>query len=50
MSKLKKPRCIIMFVIAGELVDNFIETLLLHCKKGDVIIGSGNSHFPDTDC
>jgi 6-phosphogluconate dehydrogenase len=30
------------------VVDRFIETLLPHLEKGDLIIDGGNSHFPDT--
>jgi 6-phosphogluconate dehydrogenase len=37
-----------MLVMAGKPVDDFIETLLPHCEKGDIIIDGGNSHFPDT--
>lgn len=48
MSKLKKPRRMMMLVMAGKPVDDFIETLLPHCEKGDIIIDGGNSHFPDT--
>jgi len=47
-SKLKKPRRIMMLVMAGKPVDDFIETLLPHVEKGDIIIDGGNSHFPDT--
>src|SRR4030042_1202410 len=31
-----------------EKVDNFIEILVLHLDKGDIIIDGGNSHFPDS--
>jgi 6-phosphogluconate dehydrogenase len=37
-----------LLVMAGKPVDDFIETLLPHCEKGDIIIDGGNSHFPDT--
>jgi len=47
-ASVKKPRKIMMMVRAGEPVDDFIELLLLHLEKGDVIIDGGNSHFPDT--
>jgi len=49
VSKLKKPRRIMMLVMAGKPVDDFIETLLPHVEKGDIIIDGGNSHFPDTN-
>lgn len=48
VSKLKKPRRIMMLVMAGKPVDDFIETILPHVEKGDIIIDGGNSHFPDT--
>ncbi|KFY46109.1 hypothetical protein V495_02644 [Pseudogymnoascus sp. VKM F-4514 (FW-929)] len=47
-SKLKSPRRIMLLVMAGKPVDDFIETLLPHLSKGDIIIDGGNSHFPDT--
>jgi len=34
--------------MAGKPVDDFIETILPHIEKGDIIIDGGNSHFPDT--
>jgi len=49
VSKLKKPRRIMLLVMAGKPVDDFIETLLPHVEKGDIIIDGGNSHFPDTN-
>jgi len=48
MSKLDTPRRIMLLVMAGKPVDDFIEILLPHCKEGDIIIDGGNSHFPDT--
>jgi len=38
-----------LLVMAGKPVDDFIETLLPHVEKGDIIIDGGNSHFPDTN-
>jgi len=35
-------------VKAGKPVDDFIERLIPHLDKGDIIINGGNSHFPDT--
>ncbi|TVY51792.1 6-phosphogluconate dehydrogenase,decarboxylating 2 [Lachnellula cervina] len=49
VSKLKTPRRMMLLVMAGKPVDDFIETLLPHCEKGDIIIDGGNSHFPDTN-
>ncbi len=48
IGSLKKPRKIILLVKAGQAVDDFIEHLLPHLEKGDIIIDGGNSHFPDT--
>jgi len=45
---LKKPRRVFLLVKAGQAVDDFIEQLLPHLEKGDIIIDGGNSHFPDT--
>jgi len=48
VSSLKTPRKIMLMVKAGKPVDEFIELLLPHLQKGDIIIDGGNSHFPDT--
>lgn len=45
---LERPRKVILLVKAGQPVDDFIEKLLPHLEKGDIIIDGGNSHFPDT--
>jgi len=47
-ASLKRPRRIMLMVKAGQPVDDFIELLLPHLEKGDIIIDGGNSHFPDT--
>jgi 6-phosphogluconate dehydrogenase len=50
VSKLKKPRRMMMLVQAGKAVDDFIELLLKSgVEKGDIIIDGGNSHYPDTN-
>uniref|UniRef100_A0A1D1YYC9 6-phosphogluconate dehydrogenase, decarboxylating n=1 Tax=Anthurium amnicola TaxID=1678845 RepID=A0A1D1YYC9_9ARAE len=46
--KLKTPRKIMLLVKAGSAVDDFIEQIIPHLEKGDIIIDGGNSHFPDT--
>jgi len=46
---LKRPRKIMLMVKAGEVVDQFIELILPHLEKGDIIIDGGNSHFPDSN-
>ncbi|RMJ26772.1 hypothetical protein PHISP_02372 [Aspergillus sp. HF37] len=48
-AKLKKPRRIMLLVMAGKPVDDFIDALLPHLEKGDIIIDGGNSHFPDSN-
>lgn len=45
---LDKPRKIMLMVKAGKPVDDFIEKLIPHLDKGDIVIDGGNSHFPDT--
>ncbi len=45
---LKRPRRIMLMVKAGEPVDGFIEMLLPHLEKGDIIIDGGNSKYNDT--
>ena len=45
---LKSPRKIMLMVKAGKPVDDFIELLIPHLAKGDIIIDGGNSHFLDT--
>ncbi|MEQ2007455.1 MAG: decarboxylating NADP(+)-dependent phosphogluconate dehydrogenase [Limisphaerales bacterium] len=49
MSKLKRPRRVMLMVKAGKPVDEFIETLLPHLEAGDIVIDGGNSLFGDTD-
>jgi len=48
IDKLDTPRKIILMVKAGEPVDTFIELLVPHLSKGDLIIDGGNSNFNDT--
>jgi 6-phosphogluconate dehydrogenase len=47
-ASLERPRKVMMLVKAGKPVDDFIEMVLPHLEKGDIIIDGGNSHFPDT--
>lgn len=49
VSKLKKPRRIMLLVMAGTPVDEFINSLLPFVDQGDIIIDGGNSHYPDTN-
>ena len=48
IANLKSPRKVMLMVKAGKPVDDFIEVLIPHLEKGDIIIDGGNSHFPDT--
>ncbi len=45
---LKRPRRVMLMVKAGQPVDDFIELLIPHLKKGDIIIDGGNSNYNDT--
>lgn len=49
VSKLKRPRRVMMLVKAGAAVDSFIEQVLPFLEEGDIIIDGGNSHFPDSE-
>jgi 6-phosphogluconate dehydrogenase len=49
VAKLKKPRRVMLMVKAGKPVDEFIEHLLPHLERGDIIIDGGNSLFDDTN-
>lgn len=48
VSKLKKPRRIVLLVKAGSAVDAFIDQLVPLLDKGDIIIDGGNSEYTDT--
>jgi 6-phosphogluconate dehydrogenase len=48
VSALKRPRRVMLMVKAGQAVDDFIEKLVPHMKKGDIIIDGGNSNYHDT--
>ncbi|CAD6977714.1 unnamed protein product [Tilletia controversa] len=48
VKKLKRPRKMILLVKAGDAVDAFIQQLVPHLEKGDIIIDGGNSHYPDS--
>lgn len=49
VNSLERPRKVMMLVKAGKPVDDFIEQLLPHLDKGDIIIDGGNSLFTDTN-
>ncbi|MEO6907323.1 MAG: decarboxylating NADP(+)-dependent phosphogluconate dehydrogenase [Abditibacteriaceae bacterium] len=48
VSKLKRPRKVMLMVKAGDPVDQFIDKILPHLEPGDLIIDGGNSFFMDT--
>ncbi|XP_057304454.1 6-phosphogluconate dehydrogenase, decarboxylating-like [Hydractinia symbiolongicarpus] len=49
VSKLKKPRRVMLLVKAGSAVDAFIEKLVPLLETGDIIIDGGNSEYKDTN-
>ncbi|KAI5292086.1 6-phosphogluconate dehydrogenase, decarboxylating 2 [Ascosphaera acerosa] len=49
IAKLKRPRRIMLMVMAGQPVDDFIARLRPHLARGDILIDGGNSHYPDTN-
>jgi 6-phosphogluconate dehydrogenase len=49
VSRLKRPRKVMMMVKAGQAVDDLIEQIMPHLEPGDVIIDGGNSMYMDTD-
>ena len=48
ISRLKRPRKVMLMVKAGKPVDDFIGLLLPQLASGDLIIDGGNSQFTDT--
>ena len=48
VSKLAKPRRVMLMVQAGSAVDRVIETLARLLDPGDVLIDGGNSNYRDT--
>jgi 6-phosphogluconate dehydrogenase len=49
VSKLAKPRKVMLMVKAGPAVDDLIETLLPLLDKGDILIDGGNTYYADTE-
>merc|ERR1719505_344871 len=49
VSKLKKPRRVMLLVKAGAAVDAFIDKLVPLLEAGDIIIDGGNSEYKDTN-
>ena len=48
VDSIKKPRKIMLMVVAGSVVDDYIEKLIPLIDQGDIIIDGGNSHYSDT--
>ncbi|XP_063728227.1 6-phosphogluconate dehydrogenase, decarboxylating-like [Symsagittifera roscoffensis] len=48
VSKLKRPRRVMLLVKAGSAVDDFINNLTALMEPGDIIIDGGNSDFNDS--
>ena len=49
VSKLKRPRRVMMLVKAGQPVDDFIAKIVPHLEPGDIIIDGGNSLYTDSN-
>ena len=45
VDSIKKPRKIMLMVVAGSVVDDYIEKLIPLIDQGDIIIDGGNSHY-----
>jgi 6-phosphogluconate dehydrogenase len=48
VSSIKRPRRIIMLVMAGKPVDDTIALLAAHMDEGDVLVDGGNEWFPNS--
>ena len=48
VSKLARPRRVMLMVQAGDAVDRVIETLVPLLDTGDILIDGGNSNYQDT--
>ena len=49
VNSLCVPRCIMMLVPAGKIVDAVIDEITPLLQAGDILIDGGNSHYRDTD-
>ena len=49
VAALKKPRKVMLLVMAGKPVDSTIDALVPHLEKGDIIIDGGNSNYVDSN-
>lgn len=48
IQKLKRPRKVIMLVMAGKPVDETIDLLSKFMDKGDIIVDGGNEYYPNS--
>ena len=48
VKSIKKPRKVMLMVVAGAVVDDYIQKLVPLLDQGDIIIDGGNSHYPDS--
>lgn len=48
VNKMKKPRKVVILVMAGKPVDDTISVLSEYMEPGDVIVDGGNEWFPNT--
>jgi 6-phosphogluconate dehydrogenase len=48
VSKIKKPRKVLLMIKSGDPVDNVIKKLQDYLSEGDIIIDGGNSYYKDT--
>jgi len=48
ISKLSKPRKVIILVMAGQPVDDTIAALSEHMEEGDLIVDGGNEWYPNS--
>ncbi|MFA5506717.1 MAG: decarboxylating NADP(+)-dependent phosphogluconate dehydrogenase [Vulcanimicrobiota bacterium] len=49
IAALRKPRVVMLMVMAGKPVDLTIQAMLEHLEPGDILIDGGNSNFEDTN-
>lgn len=48
ISKLSKPRKVVLLVMAGQAVDDTIAALAAHMEPGDLIVDGGNEWYPNS--
>ncbi|MCC7539849.1 MAG: NADP-dependent phosphogluconate dehydrogenase [Deltaproteobacteria bacterium] len=49
VSRLSRPRRVVLMLTAGAATDSVIAELAPHLESGDVVVDAGNSHPSDTD-